>query len=95
VAAKEIVVSTIGVLYAEEDAESGALPRKLQSSGDYTPAAALAFLVFVLLYFPCIATIAAIGSEAGWRWAVGALVYNTLVAWGVAWIFYQIGLWLL
>ncbi|MBR5820321.1 MAG: ferrous iron transport protein B [Alistipes sp.] len=91
VAAKEIIVSTIGVLYAEEDVESGALSQKLQSSGDFNPASALAFLVFVLLYFPCIATIAAIGSEAGWHWAFGALLYNTMVAWGVAWIFYQIG----
>lgn len=92
VAAKEIIVSTIGVLYAEEDTESGALAHKLQASGDFTPASALAFLVFVLLYFPCIATIAAIGSEAGWRWAFAGLVYNTLTAWGVAWIFYQIGI---
>lgn len=91
VAAKEIIVSTIGVLYAAEDDESGALAHKLQASGDFNPASALAFLVFVLLYFPCIATIAAIGSEAGWRWAFAGLVYNTLTAWGVAWLFYQIG----
>lgn len=91
VAAKEIVVSTIGVLYAEEDSESGALAKKLQTSGDFNPASALAFLVFVLLYFPCIATIAAIGSEAGWRWAFAALLYNTLTAWGIAWLFYEIG----
>lgn len=91
VAAKEIVVSTIGVLYAEEDSESGALAKKLQTSGDFNPASALAFLVFVLLYFPCIATIAAIGSEAGWRWAFAALIYNTLTAWGIAWLFYEIG----
>ncbi len=91
VAAKEIVVSTIGVLYAEEDSESGALAKKLQTSGDFDPASALAFLVFVLLYFPCIATIAAIGSEAGWRWAFAALLYNTLTAWGIAWLFYEIG----
>lgn len=92
VAAKEIIVSTIGVLYAEEDTESGALTQKIAASGDFTPASALAFLVFILLYFPCIATIAAIGSEAGWRWAFAGLVYNTLTAWGVAWIFYQIGI---
>lgn len=92
VAAKEIIVSTIGVLYAEEDTESGALTQKIAASGDFTPAAALAFLVFILLYFPCIATIAAIGAEAGWRWAIGGMIYNTLVAWGIAWIFYQIGI---
>lgn len=92
VAAKEIIVSTIGVLYAEEDTESGALTQKIAASGDFMPASALAFLVFILLYFPCIATIAAIGSEAGWRWAIGGMIYNTLVAWGIAWIFYQIGI---
>lgn len=92
VAAKEIIVSTIGVLYAEEDTESGALTQKIAASGDFTPASALAFLVFILLYFPCIATIAAIGAEAGWRWAIGGMIYNTLVAWGIAWIFYQIGI---
>ena len=90
VAAKEIIVSTIGVLYAEEG-ETGALAEKLTASGDFNLASALSFLVFVLLYFPCMATIAAIASEAGWRWALGALLYNTLVAWGVAWLFYQIG----
>ena len=92
VAAKEIIVSTIGVLYAEEDTESGALTQKIAASGDFTPASAFAFLVFILLYFPCIATIAAIGAEAGWRWAIGGMIYNTLVAWGIAWIFYQIGI---
>lgn len=90
VAAKEIIVSTIGVLYAEEG-ETGALAEKLTASGDFNLASALSFLVFVLLYFPCMATIAAIASEADWRWALGALLYNTLVAWGVAWLFYQIG----
>ena len=92
VAAKEIVVSTIGVLYAVDDADSeeGAvsLGRKLAASGDFTTASALALLVFVLLYFPCIATIAAIRSELGW--AIGALCYNTALAWVVAWVVYQI-----
>ena len=94
VAAKEIVVSTIGVLYAVDDAESDehavSLGRKLATSGDFTTASALALLVFVLLYFPCIATIAAIKSELGWGWAIGALCYNTALAWVVAWVVYEI-----
>lgn len=94
VAAKEIIVSTIGVLYAvdETDADDGSisLKRKLVSSGDYTTASALALLVFILLYLPCIATIAAIRSELGWRWAIGALLYNTALAWAVAWVIYQL-----
>lgn len=95
--AKEIIVSTVGVLYTDEEPEAGneKLSSKLVASGDYTPASALAFLVFVLLYFPCIATIAAIGSEAGWKWAVGAVLYDTALAWGVAWVVYHVVGWLM
>lgn len=106
VAAKEIVVSTIGVLYADtplttqavadapdhEDEEVASLGARLIASGDFTRASALAFLVFILLYFPCIATIAALGAEAGWRWAAAAMLYNTLLAWVFAWITYNIAL---
>ncbi|MDE6046525.1 MAG: ferrous iron transport protein B [Alistipes sp.] len=105
VAAKEIVVSTLGVLYAGNETdgtvdgepsagESAALSRRLVASGDFTTASALAFLVFILLYFPCIATVSAIGAEAGWRWALGAVVYDTLLAWLVAWGVYHLALWL-
>ena len=93
-AAKEIVVSTLGVLYSVEDAEeNGAtLSQHLIRSGNYSQASALAMMIFVLLYFPCIATIAAIAHEAGgWRWALFSVVYNTLLAWVVAWGAYQIG----
>ena len=95
--AKEIIVSTVGVLYTDEEPAVGneKLSSKLVASGDYTPASALAFLVFVLLYFPCIATIAAIGSEAGWKWAVGAVLYDTALAWGVAWVVYHVVGWLM
>jgi len=121
VPAKEIVVSTLGVLYTApagtkdpeggvpapaaaaaeaEDAASGIaggdrpvdLGARLVASGDFTTASALAFLVFVLLYFPCIATVAAIGSEAGWRWTVGAMGYNTLLAWLVSWGVYHLAM---
>ena len=93
-AAKEIVVSTLGVLYSVEDADgNGAtLSQHLIRSGNYSQASALAMMIFVLLYFPCIATIAAIAHEAGgWRWALFSVVYNTLLAWVVAWGAYQIG----
>ncbi len=94
VPAKEIIVSTLGVLYAgEEAAEDGVadetLGTRLVESGTFTTASALAFLIFVLLYFPCIATIATIATEAGRRWAAAAAVYNTLVAWAVAWLAYR------
>ena len=148
--AKEIVVSTLGVLYAEgglaqpSDAENGAveaadatgmrpeagaltpetigviggadaptsmvvadaagaqepelsdeqetesLSQRLLASGDFSKAAALAFLVFILLYVPCIATVVAIGTEAGWKWAVASILYNTAVAWVIAWIVYHV-----
>ena len=94
VAAKEIVVSTLGVLYAVDDTDSeqgvSSLGHKMQSSGDYSTASAVALLIFVLLYFPCIATIAAIRNEIGWPWALGALFYSTTVAWLLAWMAYHL-----
>ena len=87
--AKELVVSTLGVLY---DTEEEGLSKALVHSGDYSPRSAAAFMVFILLFFPCIATIAAIRSETGSRgWAAFAVVYNTLVAWIVAYVVYLIG----
>ena len=77
VGAKEIVASTIGVL--------GGLDH-------ITPLVAYSYLLFVLLYFPCIATIAAIRHESGsWRWAIFAAAYTTILAWIVSAVFYQVG----
>ena len=93
-AAKEIVVSTLGVLYSVEDAEeNGAtLSQHLIASGNYSRAAALAMMIFVLLYFPCIATVSAIAQETGgWKWALFSVVYNTLLAWVVAFAAFHIG----
>ena len=88
--AKELVVSTLGVLYSSED-EQG-LQESLIASGDFTPRSAAAFLVFILLFFPCIATVAAIAAETGSkRWALFSVLYNTAVAWLVAYIVYLIG----
>ena len=86
-AAKEIVVSTLGVLYSVEDAESNSvsLSQHLIASGNYSRAAALAMMIFVLLYFPCIATISAIAQEAGgWKWAILTAVYTIALAWIMA-----------
>lgn len=94
-AAKEIVVSTLGVLYSVDDAEenSATLSQHLVSSGDFTPASVLAMMIFVMLYFPCVATIAAIAQEAGgWKWALFSVVYNTLVAWLAAWGVYHLAM---
>jgi len=90
--AKEIVVSTMGILYAADEREdSEALKNALLSSG-MTPIAALAMMVFVLLYMPCIATLAAIRREtASLKWMVFSISYSTLLAWGMAFLVYQGG----
>jgi ferrous iron transport protein B len=87
--AKEVIVSTLGVIYNDED--EAKLSATLSTSRDFTPASALAFMVFVLLYFPCIATLAAIANESGKRlWVVFSIVYNTVVAWIVAFGVYYV-----
>lgn len=88
--AKELVVSTLGVLYSS-DSEEG-LQQSLTASGDFTPRSAASFLVFILLFFPCIATIAAIAEETrSRRWALFSVIYNTAVAWIAGYLVYQIG----
>ena len=96
VAAKEVVVSTLGVLYAdgeqapETEEQITTLSQRLWDSGDFDAASALALLVFLLVYFPCLATVAAIASEAGWRWAALAVLYDTGMAWLLAWMAYHL-----
>lgn len=100
VPAKEIVVSTLGVLYTNDeevsDARLGArltAPSTVTGKPDFTPANALAFMVFILLYCPCIATVMAISRETGsWRYAAFSIVYNTLVAWLAAFATYRTAL---
>ena len=139
IGAKELVVSTLGVMYSADEAEyeasgagnrdgavaaaggDAALPGDTaavqtdgtaavattlsgpEETGDtmlqralqrfMTPASALAFMVFVLLYFPCIATFVAIKQEAGgWKWAIGSAVYTVILAWGMAFVVYRIAL---
>ena len=101
-AAKEIVVSTMAVLSSsDEDAQTlgERLKEQTYTSGPkagqkvYTPLVAFTLMIFILLYFPCIATIAAIGRESGsWRWALFTAVYTTCVAWVVSFAVYRIGL---
>lgn len=99
-AAKEVVVSSMGVLY-QADEDSGTLKDKLiaqrHTSGPligqkvFTPLVAFGFMLFILIYFPCIAAIAAIKKEGGWKWAVFTIVYTTALAWFIAMLTYQIG----
>ncbi len=105
VGAKEIVASTLGVLYSNDEsvADDGEIDGNVReekyemlhsrmSHDGITPLTAYSFLLFVLLYFPCIATIVAIKHESGsWRWALFAACYTTVVAWVVSAAVYQIG----
>ena len=103
VGAKEIVASTMGVLYADDDSFGGddsysddtekyTRLRKQMLNDGLSPLSAYAYLIFVLLYFPCIATVAAIRNESGsWRWALFAAIYTTGLAWVVSAAVYQVG----
>ena len=103
VGAKEIVASTIGVLYSgddsfgddddfSEDSSKYTVLRQAMEKEGINPLSAYAYLIFILLYFPCIATIAAIKGETGsWRWALFAAGYTTAVAWLVSAAIFQIG----
>jgi ferrous iron transport protein B len=90
--AKEIVVSTLGVLYAvTDDPQANALQSALRAAG-MTPLAALAMMVFVLLYMPCLATVAAIRRETGSvKWMFFSIGYTTSIAWLMAFAVYQGG----
>lgn len=103
VGAKEIVASTIGVIYSGDDsfgdddsfsddtAKYSRLRNQMLSDG-ITPLAAFSYLLFVLLYFPCIATVIAIRNETGsWSWAAFSAFYTTAIAWIVSMLVYQIG----
>jgi ferrous iron transport protein B len=115
VGAKELVVSTLGVMYADEEpvAVAGGSDDNAQVGGpvitneveesvaetrlqralvkSVTPAAALAYMVFILLYFPCIATFVAIKNESGgWKWAIITAVYTIVLAWVAAFITFRI-----
>ena len=96
VGAKELVVSTLGVMYAGEepvDLDSNADETRLQRAliKSVTPAGALAYMVFILLYFPCIATFIAIRNETGgWKWALFTAVYTIVLAWVMAFATFHI-----
>jgi ferrous iron transport protein B len=102
-AAKEVVISTMGVLYQTDDSGGvTGLIKKLQSQeytegpkkGQpvYTQLVAFSFMIFILIYFPCVAVVAALRKESGkWRWPAFVAAYTTLMAWLAAFAVYQIG----
>ncbi len=89
VGAKEIVVSTLGVLYVNDPEVDAA---NLAERIPITPLIAFCYMLFVLIYFPCIATLVAIKQESNkWKWALFAAVYTTALAWLLTFAVYQIG----
>lgn len=100
-AAKEIVVSSMGILYHVPDAEENTqnlatnLKQEVDSQGEkvFTPLGAYGFMLFILIYFPCMAVIAAIRKEAGGKWALFTIFYTTGLAWLVSFCVYQVGKW--
>ena len=96
VTAKEIVVSTLGVLYSADEDDAASLSEKLLSATDengdplYNVAVAISLMLFVLIYLPCIGTLATIKSETGsWWWAAFVAVYTIALAWIVSFVVYQ------
>jgi ferrous iron transport protein B len=98
-AAKEVVVSTLGVLFQTDNQyEKASLVEKIQTQTDdagkklFTPLMAFSFMLFILTYFPCIGVIAAIKRESGsWKWAAFIVVYTTSIAWLLSFSVYQVG----
>jgi ferrous iron transport protein B len=90
VGAKELVVSTLGVLYTNNpDTDSADLAHRIP----ITPLIAFGYMLFSLLYFPCLPTLTAIRHESGhWRWAIFTACYTTALAWLLTFAVYQIGL---
>jgi len=91
-AAKEVVVSTMGILYqVDQDDASNSLQGKLKEQSHLTPLVAYGFMLFVLIYFPCIAALTAIKKESDIKWAVFVMFYTTGIAWLVAFTTIRIG----
>jgi ferrous iron transport protein B len=94
-AAKEVIVSTLGTAYSlgETNPEAAApLKERLQADSRWSPAAALAFLFFVMFYAPCFVTAVAIAKESGsWKWAAFSIGFNTLIAYSLAVMIFQVG----
>lgn len=92
--AKELVVSSLSVLYMGDDKseDSPKLAESLQNDKAFNPIVAFGYMVFILLCFPCIATIVAIKNESGsWKWGIFSAAYSTTIAWIMAFIIFQIG----
>ncbi len=99
VSAKEVVVSTLGILFhADGKGSAGSLVDKIRTqkltngSTAFTPVVAFSFMIFILTYFPCVGVVAAIKRESGgWKWAAFVVIYTTTAAWLLSFAVYQVG----
>jgi ferrous iron transport protein B len=95
VAAKEVIVSTLGTAYSmgEVDVEeSDSLGKRLQRSENWNRVVAVAVLVFIMFYAPCFVTVVCIAKESSWGWAAFSMAFNTIFAFLMAVIIYQLGM---
>ncbi len=96
IVAKEVVISTLNIFYTEQNAgiqqQPADLETALRSDPAITPLVAYVYMLFVLLYIPCVATSVAIGREIGWRWAFFSIAYNLTLTWFVCFAVYRIGM---
>jgi len=94
-AAKEVVVSTLGTAYSlgeVDPEETGALSDALASDPGWSPLMALGLIVFTMFYAPCFVSVVCIAREAGsWKWGAFAMAFNTLLAFGLAVLIFQVG----
>lgn len=99
IVAKEIVVSTLGVIYQTDESNDGSLIKKLNEESKLTGESkamynlrAISFLIFILIYFPCVGVVAAVKKETGgWKWPIFLVVYTTSLAWILSFVTFQIG----
>jgi len=94
-AAKEVVVSTLGTAYSigeVDPEETGSLSKRLKSAKGWGPLTAFSLIIFTIFYAPCFVTVVCIAKEAGsWKWAAFSVVFNTVLAFGLSVLFYQVG----
>ena len=92
-AAKEMVVSTLGVLYKVGDNEHNdeSLRQALKNDPVFNPLVAFVLMLFMLIVVPCFASLAAMNAEIGWKWVFFAVCYWLMLAWSMCFVVYQTG----
>ncbi|EFK08218.1 ferrous iron transport protein B [delta proteobacterium NaphS2] len=94
-AAKEVIISTLGTAYSLSDGdEAASLPAKLQKDPAWNPLQGFVLIIFIMLYVPCVATVASIRKESSWKWAAFSIFFNLIVAYGISFLIRQGGLFL-